>query len=263
MKKYIKFIAISSLAILLVACNSTENVETTEQPTENNSSIVGTNPANAPATMRPPDITQMPIVPDSEWNIELDEDGNIIPPWDEPIDLDLDNFGIEFFLHDYEIELYEDLKANLDISVLADRDPFTTAKIYIQAGIDSEWEVEWLLFHPDTIPAHMSRERFGLESQYEALMYSRASRQGMADLMFGFIEETGAAFDFGNGTAIITFVSVIDELDYQDALEAGIPEDELEAPEGIQFFLMQDENGIWRIPFAPLNPEWLAYFWER
>lgn len=51
-----------------------------------------------------------------------------------------------FSLNEEEVEIYELLKSNLSTSVLKDVSPFSIARIHIQARIDGELEVEYIMF---------------------------------------------------------------------------------------------------------------------
>ena len=249
MKKYIKLIAAISMVALLAACSSSaeKNLNSNEN-TPNTNATNGAHPNMIDnQSNQNQGITEHPL-----YDFSFDENGELIVPVDEPIDVEFENYGVNFTLSEKEQDLYERLKETLDINILKDADPFNIAKIYIQAGIDSEWQVEWLLFAPETIT--VSQEYFSLASEFESKMYARNYRQGMADLYFGLIDETGAFWDFGNGSGCIVLYTVEVYLDYLEAMDNGVDEEDIDdAP--IEFFLKQNENGIWQVMYNPLNSE--------
>jgi len=219
MKKFIVIASILAMSLFFTACNTEpEDYENGTEPAQNITAQVPPQPhpgMTAPANVDP--VQQM-------------------EPPDEPI---ADLFPVSdyvFALNAEERYIYERFLAELDTSLFYGLSPISVAKIYIQAGIDGEWEAEFYAHNQASMEVTKQEfyENHVIDMQWSVL----ESRQSLANWVFPFLDDAEIHVD-GN-RALLIFYSVPEPdfpIEYQYLLHV--------------MNLLMNEDGVWEMRFRP------------
>ena len=216
MKKFIKIIFIITVCFLLAACNR-----------ENNNNGNGAEGSADPH----------PSMIDPGAPLQLVEDPRDQPP-DEPIPIEWPPSGFYFTLTDEERMVYERLITELSTDVYEGLSPISVAKVFIQAGIDGEWEAEFYSFSTEGL--ERTKEEWQMQHELDIQWFTIDSRRGLANWAFPFIDYA-VVIDRGN-MATLVFHSVPEpegtpEFHFVDTLHV--------------FTLVRNDRGIWEMRFQP------------
>jgi len=235
MNKFRKTLAAFALCVMLAGCNSSgEKVLESASPSPSPSSLpsASTNP-----NMMAPEVQQQTTPPD-EPIIDL-----YPPAWHK------------FELTAEENAAYERLKAELNTDVFEGLSPISVAKIYVKAGIDGEWEAEYVCHSPIGFP--LSAEDWH-QQHIEDLAWSvLESRKSLADWQFALIDD-GEVEITGDEAVIIYHSTPYFEEEVPSEVEGEAPdiiviepaeEDILETYN--EFHMIKNEKGIWEVRFRP------------
>lgn len=195
MKKFKTIVTASLLSLFVTACGNTDEVA--EEP-----------------------------VPDTSLEInqsDLDE----VP---EPTEENDNESEYIFTLTEEEQIVYEQLKEELSTSVLEDIDPFSIAKIHIQAGIDGEWEAEYAMFSEEG--RERTLEEWGKFYEEEISEADQAYIVSLANSSFSLIDE-GTFIDVSETEAYILFEDIYNE--------------------ELVFRFVKNDAGIWEVRYHPID----------
>ena len=178
-----------------------------------------------PTPPQEPAESPVPDVPDeSEQEEENDETS------DEEEKNEIADDGV-FELTPEELAAYENFSADFDTAHLKDLAPLSVAKLYIWAGYNQNYEVEYELY--------TDRE--------ESVMWSKEEHMDMAQDDFNSTPQEVLAL-FNN----IEDGEFIQSDEYYGYIRYYPTEDKnLEATSG--FVLLQNEDGVWQVGFMPLQ----------
>jgi len=217
---FIKIPLIIAGCFLLVACGTTPDTDPDNDT--NATESIATIPTPTPA----PHQGMMPAPQEPIQQME--------PP-DEPIPDLFPPSGYYFTLTAEEQAAYERLKAELTTDVFYGLSPISVAKITIQAGIDGEWEAEFVAHNAESM--ERTREEWYEQHRVDMLWSDIASRRSLANWVFPFIDDAEVLIDEEGGRALLLFDSVPD------------PDDGPYA-ETLHFFhLVRSDTGIWEARF--------------
>lgn len=221
MKKIIIIALTLTICLIITACGRTSD---NDYDDTNAAEPVAAIPATPPP---PPHQGMLPAPP-----APVPQDA--IP--DEPLPDLFPPSGYYFTLTAEEQAAYERLKAELSTDVFYGLSPISVAKIYIQAGIDGEWEAEFAAYNPDSL--ERTREEFYESHRIDIERFDIASRRSLANWAFPFIDDAEVIID--GDRALLIFLSVPD------------PELGPDAEGDIQFLnLIRNDAGIWEMRFRP------------
>jgi len=218
MKKFIKITSILAISFLIAACNTTSD---NDYPNETN--VVETpnvTPAPHPGLTPQPDPTP----------IQQTE-----PP-DEPIPDMFPYSGYHFTLTAEEREIYERFIVELNTDLFYGLSPISVTKIYIQAGIEGEWEAEFYAHNQESMET--TKEEFYEQHRIDMQWSVLESRQSAANWFFPFIDDGEVIIE--EDRAVVVFHSVPEPdvpLEHQDTLHV--------------MNLIRNDAGIWEMRFRP------------
>lgn len=137
-----------------------------------------------------------------------------------------------FMLRQKELELYTRLVQGESISCLKDVEPMSIAKLYIQAGLDKNYNVQYELYTPyvETGWGWTSEEDHKIPNE------DRTSPEETLRLMGNIAQ--GEFIMRGENNGYIRYKAVIEE--GKEPVEMG-------------FNMSKDKQGIWRVDFMPLQ----------
>lgn len=135
-----------------------------------------------------------------------------------------------FNLTEEEQIVYENLKEELSTSVLEGINPFSIAKIHIQAGIDGEWEAEYAMFSEQG--REMTLEEWGMYYEDERSEADQSNLVSLANSRFSLIDE-GTFVDISETEAYILFTDIYNE--------------------ELVFRFIRNDDGIWEVRFHPID----------
>ena len=228
MNKFLKTLAALAFCVMLAACNS-EGEKVIEEP----------NPSPAPIDVM---VVQPSIGPDTTPPQEPNPN-NYPPAW------------YEFSLTDEENAVYEKLKTELTTDVFEGLSPISVAKIYVQCGVDAEWEAEYTCHSKIGLP--VSKEDWH-QQHIEDLAWSVVeSRKDLAHWQFALIDD-GEIKITGDEATIIYHSTPFMDMEVPSKEPGGEPEyvmvepteEEIEATYN-EFHLIKNEKGIWEVRYRP------------
>ena len=217
MKKIIKVSLVIATAFLIAACNT-----------------AGNNSEGGEISVPP--VSNTPAQPPHQAMVPTLEPVQQMTPPDEPIPDLFPPSGFYFTLTEEERAAYERLKAELTTDAFYGLSPISVAKIYVQAGIDGEWEAEWTAHNYESM--EVTKEEFYDQHLIDMMWSEIASRQSLANWVFPFIDDA-EVFIEGN-RAMIVFDSVP---------EPDVPEEHQDTLH--VFNLIKNDAGIWEMRFRP------------
>ena len=135
-----------------------------------------------------------------------------------------------FALTPEDIYIYERFKEELSTSVFEGVDPFSIARIHIQAGLDGEWQVEYAMFNE--LGRYRTLEDWGMFFEEEMSQINREFLAIVANDTFGLMEY-GIFIEDSDTEAHILFQSV--HGDY------------------LVFRFVKNNNGIWEVRYNPID----------
>ena len=230
MNKFYKTVAAFALCVMLAACSSSDG-KVIEEPS----------PSPSPV---PNDVMVVPpsIAPSNERPSEPIED--LYPPaW------------FKFELSADEQTAYDRLKAELTTDVFEGMSPISVAKVYIQAGVDGEWEAEYTCHSQVGMP--MSKEDWH-QQHIEDLAWSvLESRKSLADWQFALIDDGEIVIE-GDEATIIYFSTPYIESEVPSTVAGEDPDiiivepiqEEIEATYN-EFHMIKNEKDIWEVRYRP------------
>jgi len=225
MKKFVVIVSILALGLLIAGCNTGENDNVSN----------GTAAAESSTA-----ITQMPAVPAPHPAMQAPQQVEPTPitePPDEPIPDLFPASGYYFTLTSEERAIYEQFLAELDPALLYGLSPISVTKLYIQAGIDGEWEAEFYMHNLASM--EVTKEQFHENHLIDMQWSVLESRQSLANWVFPHIDDAEIGF-VEDDWAVVVFESVPEPdvpLEFQDLLHI--------------MNLYRNEDGIWQMRFRP------------
>jgi len=221
MKKFITIASILAISFLVVACgNGTNN----EPPVVTNDPTVHT---QAPVAQPHPGL----LPPQNLDPVQVTE-----PPA-EPIPDMIPPSGYYFVLTPEERAIYERFLVELDTSLFYGLSPISVARLYIQAGVDGEWEAEFYMHNQASM--EITKEQFHENHLIDMQWSVLESRQSLANWVFPFLDDAYLHY-FNDDWVLLVFDSVPDPeipLDEQDTLHV--------------MNLYRNTAGIWEMRFRP------------
>jgi len=222
MKKFIVIVLLLSLGLLVTACNrgsDNDNADEVFSP-------------NVAATPQPPAPQPHPGM---TAPANIDPIQQTTPP-DEPIPDLFPASGYYFTLSAEERYIYERFLVELDTSLFYGLSPISVAKIYVQAGIDGEWEAEFYAHNQASMEVTKQQffENHIIDTEWSVL----ESRQSLANWVFPFLEDAEVLID--GDRALLVFYSVPEPdfpVEYQDLLHV--------------LNLIMNDDGVWEMRFRP------------
>ena len=232
MNKFLKTMVALTFCIMLAACSSKDG-KVIEEPGA--SPLPSTNPVMVPTPTMTPDTT-----PPDEPN-----PNNYPPAWHL------------FTLTDEENAVYERLKAELTTDVFEGLSPISVAKIYVQCGIDAEWEAEYICHSKIGLPVSLEDWH---QQHIEDLAWSVIeSRKDLADWQFALIDDSEVKIN-GDEAVIIYHSTPFMDMEVPSTEPGGEPEYVMVEPtqEDIEetyneFHLIKNEKGIWEVRYRPFT----------
>jgi len=222
MKKFIIIASILAISLFVTACNREPDYY------EN-----GTEPEQNVTAQAPPIQLQPHPAMTAPANIEPVQQTE--PP-DEPFDDFVPPSGYHFTLSAEERDIYERFLVELDTTIFYGLSPISVAKIYIQAGIDGEWEAEFYAHNQDSM--EVTKQEFYEHHLVDLEWFVIESRRSLADWAFPFIDDAEIFID--DDRALLVFYSVPD------------PDFPAEEQDLLHFMnLLMNEDGIWEMRFRP------------
>jgi len=222
MKKFIIIASILAISLFIVACNTGSDND------------IGAQDLTPNVTTQAPTPTPQPH-PGMTAPTEVEPVQQTEPP-DEPIADLFPASGYYFTLSAEERYIYERFLVELDTSLFYGLSPISVAKIYIQAGIDGEWEAEFYAHNQASM--EVTKQEF-YENHVADMQWSvLESRQSLANWVFPFIEEAEIIVD--GERALLVFYSVPEPdfpEEYQDLLHV--------------LNLLMNDDGVWEMRFRP------------
>jgi len=225
MKKFIVIVSILVLGLLIAGCNTGEN--------DNGSN--GTTAADSSTA-----ISQMPAVPSPHPAMQAPqqvEPTRVTEPPAEPI---ADLFPVSdyyFTLTAEERAIYEQFLVALDPALLYGLSPISVTKLYVQAGIDGEWEAEFYMHNLASM--EVTKEQFYENHLIDMQWSVLESRQSLANWVFPHIDDA-TIVEVEDDWVVVVFDSVPEPdvpLEHQDTLHI--------------MNLYRNEDGIWQMRFRP------------
>ncbi|RLQ90066.1 hypothetical protein [Planomicrobium sp. Y74] len=164
------------------------------------------------------------VVPPVLENPEADEETEVVPIEEES---EIAADGV-FELTPEELAAYENYSADFDTAHLKDLDPISVAKLYVWAGYNQNYEVEYELF--------TDREEYIMWSKEEHLAIPDEHRAKPEDSIIFFRNIDAGEFYTG------------------DDPFGGVSFRHADGPEGkARMNMIQNVDGIWQVGFIPLQ----------
>jgi len=223
-KKIIKIALVLAIASMVAACGTAP---------ENGNGETAAPPEPAVTTPPPPHQGMIPPAVDPLQPIQ-----QTTPP-DEPIPDLFPPSGYYFTLTAEERAAYERLVAELSTDAFYGLSPISVAKIYIQAGIDGEWEAEFIAHNQESM--RMTREDWQELHEVDQEWSVIESRQSLANWVFPFLDDAEVIIDGDRATLHFYSVPDPEELEF-DPDFPGEPH---------VFNLIRNDRGIWEARFRP------------
>lgn len=205
---------ILSLSVFLTACEGKTGASPVgDQPTQQAEE-------NTQTDTEPTQEADKPEADDTEADDPAQSESN--DAWAVPDD-------VSFNLTPEQRTEYDEYIKNADIGTLKGSSPLDVAKIYIQCGIDGNWEAEYNLYAQQGIT--MTKDEWRELNDVDVGTLDLSTRQSQANYIFPFLQD--GQVEEEADTCIITF---------HDAQEREIT-----------FKLLKNEDGIWLVKFNPFD----------
>ena len=149
----------------------------------------------------------------------------------------------EFVLSSEEQALYDEFKANLDINIFKDIAPASIAKVFVQCGIEGNWEAEYELYskegfyilNDDDEEVYFTKEDWQFFSDKDIRESQLITRKDRADIVLPLLGEAEFV-DNGENLGYLTFISTDPEKTMY------------------HFVFVKNENGVWQPRYAGIYP---------